>query len=176
MKALIISITGAHSGCGKTNTAEAVIKGIPLRWGAIKYSKTPLYASLTDDVAVIGQPGKDTDRLRKAGAEKVIWIQSPFEELVELLDVAMSELDEYEGIIIEGNSPAEIISPNLIIFVFGDDPEIIKPSARALISRADFILHPSPSSLKTPAKVYNKNSEEGLKELIRDIMGRRALS
>lgn len=169
MEPIIISITGAHSGCGKTSVAEALIRGIPIRWGAIKYTETELYASLTDDDERIDTEGKDTDRMKKAGAQHVQWIRSPREELKDILGIAVDRLSGVQGIIVEGNSPAEIVSPDIIIFVYGDDPDHVKPSARPLIDRANVILYNAKPSIKTTAKMYNKHSRDDASRMIDDI-------
>ncbi|MDO8747041.1 MAG: hypothetical protein Q7J70_05200, partial [Thermodesulfovibrionales bacterium] len=43
-------------------------------WGAIKYTKTAIYASIIDDPETLTQESKDTARLISAGAEKVLWV------------------------------------------------------------------------------------------------------
>ncbi len=175
MKPFIISITGAHSGCGKTFVTEKILSGIDLKWGAVKYTKTSLYSSITDDKAIIDKEGKDTSRMRNAGAESVQWIQSPEEDLKELLDMAIERLAGFEGIIIEGNSPARIISPDVLIFVFGDDPTVVKDTAKPLIERADYVIYKDKPSIKTASKMYNKYSDKELEFMIEDLKKRLSL-
>lgn len=170
MQPFIVSITGAYSGCGKTFIAEAVIKGIPIKWGAIKYTRTSLYSSISDDTATIEREGKDTDRLKSAGADKVLWLRSPKNALYDVLQTAREKLSGCEAIIVEGNSPADILNPAFLIFVFGDDPTRVKPSAMRLIERADCLLYKQGAPVKTSAKMYNKYSESGIKEMINDIL------
>jgi molybdopterin-guanine dinucleotide biosynthesis protein len=172
MKPFIISITGAHSSCGKTFIAEKVLRGMDPHWGAIKYTKTALYSSITDDEAVINEEGKDTCRMRDAGADSVQWIQSPEEDLKELLEIAKERLAGVRGIVVEGNSPARIISPDVVIFVFGDDPATVKDTAKPLIERADYIIYKDKPSIKTTSKMYNKYSDEELELMIEDLKKR----
>ncbi|MEE9523316.1 MAG: hypothetical protein V3V59_01030 [Thermodesulfovibrionales bacterium] len=172
MKPFIISITGAHSGCGKTFVAEKVLSGIDLKWGAVKYTKTALYSSITDNETIIRNEGKDTCRMRDAGADSVQWIKSPEEDLDELLDIAIGRLADLEGIIIEGNSPARTISPDVVLFVFGDDPEVVKDTAKPLIERADYIIYKDKPSIKTASKMYNKYSDKELEFMIDDLKKR----
>jgi molybdopterin-guanine dinucleotide biosynthesis protein len=169
MKPFIVAITGAHSGCGKTFIAETVLRGIGLTCGAVKYTKTPLYASITDDKAVIGEEGTDTARMLGAGARSVQWVQSPEEDLEELLDMAVGRLGGCEVIIIEGNSPSRIISPDVVIFVFGDDPDIVKESALSCIEKADYMIYKDKPSIKTAAKMYNKYSDREMGQMIQDL-------
>ncbi|MDH5767928.1 MAG: hypothetical protein OEZ31_03100, partial [Nitrospirota bacterium] len=70
MRPFIIGIGGAHSGAGKTAYASLILKRLK-GWGAIKYTKTSLYSSITDDVKILSEKGKDTKRLLDSGAERV---------------------------------------------------------------------------------------------------------
>jgi LAO/AO transport system kinase len=145
---LIIGIGGAHSSVGKTTLAVAILKYFkthpPIypfthspKYGAIKYTKTAFYASITDDKKIISQKGKDTKRLLDAGAEEVLWVQSPAEELEEVLPIAIDRLSHLDGIIIEGNSAIEFLKPDVVIFLFND---VKKPSSQAALKLADIII------------------------------------
>ncbi|GBD99928.1 hypothetical protein BMS3Abin07_01975 [bacterium BMS3Abin07] len=172
MRPFIISITGAHSGCGKTSVAEAVLGGINARCGAVKYTGTALYSSISDDDAVISQEGKDTARMKGSGAEYVLWIRSPRGELPELLEMAMERFAGLDVIVVEGNGPAELLRPDILIFVFGDDISRVKESAKPLIGKADYVLYKEMPSIKTPAKMYNKCSDIEISEMLKDVNGR----
>lgn len=175
MRPFIISITGAHSSCGKTSVAEAVIRGIPIKWGAIKYTRTELYASITDEDHIIEEEGTDTGRIKRAGARHVQWIRSPREGLREILEGAIDRLSGTEGIVVEGNSPAVLLSPDVIIFVFGDDAGNVKASAGPLIDKADYILYKEKPSIKTTAKMYNKYSGYDIRRMLDDVIRRFSL-
>lgn len=166
----VICVTGAHSGCGKTFVAERIIRGTPFSWGAVKYTRTDLYASLTEDPASINEAGKDTARLKAAGAARVAWIQAPPEDLEPLLSAALTKLGNCEALLIEGNSPAERLCADLVVFVFGDDPSNVKPSGRRLIERADMIVAPAALAFGGAARIYDRHSTEGLSKLLHDII------
>jgi len=68
---LIIGVGGAHSGAGKTACVSLLLRKLK-GWGAIKYTKTDLYCSLTDDRNVLATTDKDTMRMLEAGAERVL--------------------------------------------------------------------------------------------------------
>ena len=87
----IISVTGAHSMVGKTTLCSILINEFR-GFGAIKFTKTPLYASLTDDIKILNQKGKDTGIFLESGAERVIWIQSPYYELENILKTALGKM------------------------------------------------------------------------------------
>ncbi len=134
----IISVTGAHSSIGKTTLASILLKNMN-GFGAIKYTRTSLYTSVTDDPVEILQDAKDTAILSESGAENVFWIQSPPSGLKDALPVAVSKLSNLKGIVVEGNSPVDYLDPDLVIFIIGGDGEI-KPSAHKVSRRADIII------------------------------------
>jgi molybdopterin-guanine dinucleotide biosynthesis protein len=169
-KPFIIGIGGAHSSVGKTSLAASVIRhlksrksvspfGKEPRLGAIKYTRTPLYASLVDDASLIGLESKDTARLSAAGADRVLWIKSPRTDLEEIVPVALSRLADLDIIVIEGNSAIEFAKPHIVIFIIGQTKKSIKPSAKILSSQADILIVPKAAwavSLvsMTSAKIY----------------------
>jgi LAO/AO transport system kinase len=150
-KPFIIGIGGAHSSCGKTTLASAIIKYLaegrpfgPLsakpRIAAIKYSKEAVRPSLIDDDAVLREKGKDTGRLLSAGADKILWIKGPADSLDDLLPAAMDRLAGFECIVIEGNSAVELAESDIVIFITGRPHEPAKASAARLFSMADIIV------------------------------------
>jgi hypothetical protein len=122
------------------------------KWGAIKYTKTAIYASIIDDPETLTQESKDTARLIDAGAEKVLWVQSPPEELKEVLPMAVDRLANLRGIIVEGNSAIEFLKPDIVIFVSGRHGGSLKKSAERVLETADIILFEDEPSMKLTAK------------------------
>ncbi len=146
MSQRIICIGGAHSGCGKTTVAEILLRNLEGDWGAIKYTKTAFYSSVTEVTEENDLPGKDTARLRASGAKRVIWVQSPEDQVQEPLQIALNLLSECQGVVVEGNSAIEFLNPDIVIFVFGEDKDRIKPSAERIIPRADIVVSQAPSA------------------------------
>lgn len=144
----IISVTGAHSKVGKTTLASILLNNLE-GFGAIKYTKTSFYTSVTDDTDTILQKDKDTAILSESGAERVVWIQSPVTGLKDALNIAVSKMENLEGVIVEGNSPVDFLNPDLVIFIIGEEGTI-KPSAKKVSSRADIIILNSPKNLQSP--------------------------
>ena len=142
----IISVTGAHSMVGKTTLCSILLNEFR-GFGAIKFTKTPLYASLTDDIKILNQKGKDTGIFLESGAERVIWIQSPYYELENILKTALGRMADLKGVVIEGNSPVDFLNPHLIVFIIGVDGEI-KPSALEVSKKADIIIINSEKHVK----------------------------
>ncbi len=142
-------------------------------WGAIKYTKTAIYTSIVDDPEILTQEGKDTQRLLNAGAENVLWVQSPAEELKEVLPLAVSRLSHLRGIIIEGNSAIEFLKPDIVIFIFGKGSESLKKSAIKVMAMADIILFQEEPSIKLPERAkkfkVSLSSKSGLDECMNYI-------
>lgn len=138
-KPLIVGIGGAHSGAGKTTYAALLIKKLK-GWGAVKYTKTALYSSIIDDVEILAKEDKDTGIFLNSGAERVLWVQAPASELGEVLPQAIERLSDLKGIIVEGNSAIEFLKPDVIIFIWGNDPNRIKESARRILNTVDVLV------------------------------------
>ena len=156
----IISVTGAHSKVGKTTLCSILLKNLK-GFGAIKFTKTSLYEKIVEDPEIITQKDTDTGIMSEAGAEKVVWIQSPSEKLEDPLNIALGKMTGLKGVIIEGNSPVDYMEPDLILFIIGDDGQI-KPSAVELSKKADIIIISTRKDFENPplpASVHNEKIE-----------------
>jgi len=140
MKTVIIGISGAYSGVGKTAVASLILRRLK-GWGAIKYTKTTIYSSVTDDIASLSEEGKDTKILLDSGSERVLWVRSPHADREAILQMAVERLRDLEGILVEGNSAVEFLKPDIVIFVSGDEKEF-KEGAGEIMSAADIVIYP----------------------------------
>jgi molybdopterin-guanine dinucleotide biosynthesis protein len=152
MKPIIIGISGAYSGAGKTMLASMILQRLK-GWGAIKYTKTAIYCSVTDDIAILSEEGKDTQRLLDSGSEKVLWVQAPQADLGEILPMALDKLYDLEGVLVEGNSAVEFLKPDIVVFVSGDEKEFKEGSENSL-RMADVVVYG-----KKPPKGMPKRSQ-----------------
>jgi molybdopterin-guanine dinucleotide biosynthesis protein MobB len=134
----IISVTGAHSNAGKTTVCSILLKNLK-NFGAVKFTKTPLYTSIIEDTGILSQKGKDTAVFLESGAEKVLWVQSPYSGLKDVLEIALSRMSDLAGVIVEGNSPVDFLNPHLVVFIIGEKGNI-KPSAFKICKKADAII------------------------------------
>lgn len=150
MMPLIIGVGGAYSGVGKTTVVCEILRRLE-NWGAIKYTKTPFYSSVTDDIEVLVEEGKDTKRFLDAGAAKVVWVQSPYSELPVTLSLAAGMFSQVRGILVEGNSAVEVINPDILIFISGGLQEKWKPNAENMLEKADIVLYDKEPSRKFPS-------------------------
>jgi molybdopterin-guanine dinucleotide biosynthesis protein len=123
---------------GKTTLCTTLLKELK-GFGAIKFTKTLLYTALIDDINILNSRGKDTALFLESGAQRVIWVQSPYRELKGVLDMAVSRMSDLQGFIVEGNSPVDFLNSHLIIFIIGLKGKI-KPSATGVSKKADIIV------------------------------------
>jgi molybdopterin-guanine dinucleotide biosynthesis protein len=166
----IIGIGGSGSGAGKTTIASRILESFR-GWGAIKYTKTSFYTSVTDDPAILMEEGKDTRRFLDSGAVKVIWVQSPFSELDETLPLAVGTLSSLEGIVAEGNSLIEILKPDIVIFASGIDGRI-KPGAERILQMSDVIIFGGklPPDIPEGAKKFHRDDVENYMRHIETVL------
>lgn len=152
---IILSIAGEKSGIGKTTLGAGLVGYLsgrmaadakklsflapPKTVGVIKYTRTAFHASLTDAPHLIDQPEKDTARYHGAGATQVLWVQSPREDLPELISHAMKQLDGCDVVIVEGNSPIEFLRPDAVICIVSSSAVPVKQSAGKALQQADLI-------------------------------------
>ena len=154
-----MSVTGAHSGIGKTTLCSILLKEFK-GFGAIKFTKTGIYTSVVDSPEVLDKEGKDTSIMMNAGAESVVWVRSPVEDLNDALGIALRKLSGTRGIVIEGNSPVDFLNPHLVIFIIGENGDI-KPTALNLSRRADIVVINSEDpdqKISSPVPASKKNS------------------
>jgi hypothetical protein len=109
-------------------------------WGAIKYTKTAFYTSVTDASETASQENKDSTRLLKAGAARCLWLQAPPHELSGALSMAMDNMSGLDGVIVEGNAPLDCMDFDAVIFVFGPDAARFKDGAEKALAAADIVV------------------------------------
>ncbi len=122
------------------------------KWGAIKYTRTELYVSLTDDKKILAEKDKDTGRFLEAGAEGAVWVKAPSEALHDVLPLALERLSSLEGLIVEGNSAIEFLKPDIVIFIFGNERGLWKTGIEKLAAVADIIIYENESELPESLK------------------------
>ncbi|NJD55417.1 MAG: molybdopterin-guanine dinucleotide biosynthesis protein B [Nitrospirae bacterium] len=159
---LCIGIGASHSGSGKTTLASRILRHFtvgspslaprPLRWGAIKYTRTASPPEIISDRNILMKEGKDTRILLDAGAEDVVWVRSGRAGLMTALSDAAKRLSGLDILVIEGNSAIEFLQPDIVIFIFSKERERWKPDIEKLAARADIIF--SDDDVQLPAGVH----------------------
>jgi molybdopterin-guanine dinucleotide biosynthesis protein len=136
---MLIGIGGGSSNTGKTTLACAILRELS-GWGAIKCGSDALYTSVMDDPGILREPGTDTAAYLEAGASAAVLVKAPAHELPAALELAFESLGSPPGIVVEGNSAIEVLSPDIVIFSF-DTFEGIKDSSKTVFEQADALVY-----------------------------------
>ena len=184
----IITVSGSHSGIGKTLLAEYLLSLLQ-DFAAIKVSIEDFFTAVSCDDVTIMVPGKDTFRLKSSGAKQVIWVRSPEHNLMESMEQACSLLVDCAGVLIEGNSILTYINPDLAFFVYGGELQTLKPSRLYALQKARIIINnlrdeseqtaaieKSLRSLNPAAAVVSLNlsDRQSVIPLLKDMLNQRA--
>ncbi|MCP4253165.1 MAG: hypothetical protein GY775_07115 [Candidatus Scalindua sp.] len=89
---------------------------------------------------VLREQGKDTDQLARAGASKVVWLQSDASVEAAGIAAALDCFGKEHNLIIEGNSFLRVKSADVAILVVSPMMYKIKRSAKLLLNKIDFIV------------------------------------
>jgi hypothetical protein len=80
--------------------------------------------------------GRDTERLRAAGASRVLWVRTRPEALSQSIRAALETLDGSPGVLLEGNHVLEVLDPDVAVMVLAPGGSL-KKSARDVRDRVD---------------------------------------
>lgn len=79
----------------------------------------------------------DTFRMKKSGAEKVLWIRTTEDEITDLMVEALKRVGDKNRLLIEGNTILRYINPTLACFVTTASIDTMKPSRITALEKAD---------------------------------------
>jgi hypothetical protein len=159
----IIAVAGATSKAGKTLLAEQIIRYCAEKYSpvyAVKFTTTSDLPSpcprgapctvcdLSDrfrivrDPQTLLQPGKNTQRLKAAGANEVLWVISKKSQIANAYAHLLEHLPPNALTIMEGSTITFLSNPDLLFYIYANhiSPARWKDSAEALIGRADFVV------------------------------------
>jgi hypothetical protein len=90
--------------------------------------------------SILREKGKDTDQLLRAGACKVVWLQSDSNVEAAGIAAALDCFGKEHNLVIEGNSFLRVRSADVAILVVSPLVDKIKRSARLLLNKIDFVV------------------------------------
>jgi molybdopterin-guanine dinucleotide biosynthesis protein len=147
----IITVSGTHSGIGKTLLIEKLLKQLK-GWSCLKVTvmhkgtSCPIGRNcgacdnmdskfcIVTDKKILSQEDKDTYRYKKAGAKKVLWLKAQTKDgLKEGLKKAIAMFDKSKGLIIEGTSILKYLDPDVSVLLVRNDLPW-KESAKEIIA------------------------------------------
>ena len=97
------------------------------------------FTIVTSD-SILREKGKDTDQLSRAGAGKVVWLQSDANVEKAGIEAGLDCFDKEHNLVIEGNSFLRVQSADVAILVVSPSVDKIKRSARLLLNKIDFVV------------------------------------
>lgn len=179
---IIVAVSGFSSNVGKTTLVCELLQQLP-GWEAIKLTRghyrscgrDPAGCCVSDllrDQPVIRsgrkanyEVGKDTGRFWDAGAANVHWVIVKDDQVESGINQALACVQS-DGVLVEGNSFLDYVTPDLAIMCARSDGGKVKPSARRALKRSDLIYV---SSLNSDAFTARRQFEEWRSRLIVDL-------
>ncbi len=131
----IITVSGTHSGVGKTSFIEGLLKQLkgwsclkvtvmhkgancPIRRNCGACDKLDSKFCIVTDEKILSEKGKDTHRYKKAGAKQVFWLKAQTKDgLKQGLKKAMTMFTKSNGLIVEGTSVLKYLDPDLAVLI-----------------------------------------------------------
>jgi hypothetical protein len=151
----VVAISGFSSNVGKTTLMCELLRRLP-GWEAIKLTRghyrscgrDPAGCCVSDllrDEPVIRsgreanyQAGKDTGLFWDAGASNVHWVIVKDGQVESGISEALSRVRS-DGVLIEGNSFLDYVTPDLAVMCARSDGGKVKPSARHALVKSDVL-------------------------------------
>jgi hypothetical protein len=157
----IVSVSGACSRSGKTALAVSLLRALgPGAAAAVKFTTTEdvfercprgttcvvcdidVPFRIVEEGSVLDEPGTDTQRLREAGASRVVWAIARASAVEKAWAAVGTRLSACPLLVMEGSTIVGTAGPDLLAFVVHPflSPERWKPGSDALIARADAVV------------------------------------
>jgi hypothetical protein len=153
----MLVVVGGHSrNLGKTAAVAGLIRRFrERRWTAVKITQygrgvcardgkiCGCRGDTTHPVALSEEyePSRtDSGRFLAAGAERSFWLRTPAGELARAWETLRQILEQSPNAIIESNSVADLVRPDLFLMLLDFGCRDFKPSSLKLLDRADAVL------------------------------------
>ena len=102
---------------------------------------TPAGFELVDDPQILNTPGKDSDRMLKAGGTPVLWLRAAPHVFDYALKAAMKRFDPLRPLVLEGNSAATVSDfPGTVVLLWPQKTRGVKTSVLPALKRADVLV------------------------------------
>jgi molybdopterin-guanine dinucleotide biosynthesis protein len=152
---IIVAVSGFSSNVGKSTLVCELLRSLP-GWEAIKLTrghyrscgrdpKACCVSDLLSNEAVVRsghdenyQAGKDTGRFWDAGAVNVHWVIATDDQVEAGISEAISRVRS-EGVVIEGNSFLEFLTPDISVICARSEGGNPKSSARSVLGKIDYL-------------------------------------
>jgi hypothetical protein len=174
----VVAVSGFSSNVGKTTLVCELLRRLP-GWEAIKLTRghyrscgrDPAGCCVSDlirDEPVIRsgrdanyQAGKDTGYFWDAGAANVHWVIVQDDQVERGINEALARV-ETAGVVIEGNSFLDYVTPDLAVMCARANGGKVKPSARQALSKSDVLYLSSLDAVGLEARKQFEDWRAGL--------------
>jgi hypothetical protein len=157
----LVSVSGACSRSGKTALAVTLLRALGgRRVAAVKFTTTDdvfercprgtpcvvcdidVPFRIVGDAATLGEAGTDTDRLGRAGADRVVWAIAKATAVRPAWAAVRRMIADAEVTVMEGSSIVPVAEPDLRLFVVHPflSPARWKPTSGPLIAQSDVVV------------------------------------
>jgi hypothetical protein len=101
----------------------------------------PAGFELVEDDAILRTPGKDSDRMLKAGASPVLWLRAAPHVFEYAIRHALKKFDSRRPLVLEGNSAATVGDlPGTVVLLWPQRTRGVKASVLPALKRAGHLL------------------------------------
>lgn len=143
--ATLIVVGGHSQGVGKTSTIEHILRARRgERWTAVKISAhrhaRASGASPLVEEARLASPLTQAGRYLAAGASRALLCRTPNARLAETTRFLQRLLDDGARVIVESNRIAEVLRPDVLLFLVAPAIDDWKPSSGPCLARADALV------------------------------------
>jgi molybdopterin-guanine dinucleotide biosynthesis protein len=136
----IVSVSSSSKKSGKSMVASFLVRELGAEFGLKVSSGGHESAPVVSDPRIITRPGTDTAALVKAGASKVVWVNSTAECLADELPGALELFPPRGILVVEGNSALKYMRADFAVFVMTVPFDQFKASAGVALGKADLVL------------------------------------
>jgi hypothetical protein len=106
-------------------------------WGTILYTDPESRVFLTEDMNA--PAGKDTGRMRDAGAKRVLWLHAVYSQLELSAKILKDVLGPGTVSVCESTGLRAVVEPDVFILVHSKETQQVKPTAQNVMHHADII-------------------------------------
>lgn len=160
-------VVGGHSrSVGKTSTIEQILRSRRGEsWTAVKISAhrhgCARGASPLVEEARSASPLTQAGRYLAAGASRALLCRTPDARLAEVTTFLRRLLDDGARVIVESNRIAEVLRPDVLLFLVAPAIDDWKPSSGPCLARADALVTPGHAAAAVAAATARGASLDG---------------
>jgi hypothetical protein len=137
----------------KFTTTEEVFKRCPRGTVCVVCDIDVPYRIVTED-AILDEPGTDTERLKRAGATRVIWAIARHSAVTQAWAAVGRMIGGASHVVMEGTTIVDLARPDLQLFVVHPflSPARWKPLRAGFLAKADVVVNRPSNERRAPSR------------------------